>query len=97
MNNKELIAALATRLSLTSKEVQAWVDDTCEVMTAQLVEEHSISIPGVGQFEVKTKMERISVNPTTGKRTLIPPKQVIGFKPSAALKGRYKQGGQGDE
>jgi DNA-binding protein HU-beta len=40
--------------------------------------------------EVKKKLERVSVNPITQQRLLIPPKLILSFKPSAGLRERFK-------
>ena len=56
-------------------------------MTRQLEEGNIISI---GTFEVKKKAERISVNPTTKQRMLVPPKLVLTYKPSTLLKDKFK-------
>ena len=60
------------------------------VMTQELQEGKLIAIQGFGSFEVKKKMERISVNPTTQQRMLIPPKLVLSYKPSTNLKEKFK-------
>ena len=41
-------------------------------------------------LEVKKKNERVSVNPTTGIRMLVPPKLVLTYKPSSLLKEKLK-------
>ena len=50
----------------------------------------SVSLSGFGVLEVKKKNERISVNPTTGIRMLVPPKLVLTYKPSSLLKEKLK-------
>ena len=40
------------------------------------------------------RLERIMVNPSTGQRMLVPPKLVLGFKPSTTWKDKLKKGGQ---
>lgn len=60
------------------------------VMTQELQEGKIIAIQGFGTFEVKKKMERISVNPSTQQRMLIPPKLVLTYKPSITLKEKFK-------
>jgi DNA-binding protein HU-beta/integration host factor subunit alpha len=52
-----------------------------------------VLIPTFGTFEVKKKMERIMVNPSTGQRMLVPPKLVLTFKPNVSWKERVKNGG----
>jgi DNA-binding protein HU-beta len=59
-------------------------------MTQELQEGKIIAIQGFGTFEVKKKMERISVNPSTQQRMLIPPKLVLTYKPSITLKEKFK-------
>ena len=41
--------------------------------------------------EVKKKAERISVNPSNGKRYLVPPKLVPVFKPGTTVKNKLKE------
>jgi DNA-binding protein HU-beta/integration host factor subunit alpha len=52
-----------------------------------------VLIPAFGTFEVKKKLERIMVNPSTGQRMLVPPKLVLTFKPNGTWKERIKNGG----
>jgi len=46
-----------------------------------------------GSFEVKKKLERIMINPTTGQRMLVPPKLTLGFKISPTWRDKLKNGG----
>jgi len=50
-----------------------------------------VGIQGFGAFEVRKKEERISVNPVTKQRMLVPPKLTLAFKPSSTLKERIKK------
>lgn len=50
----------------------------------------SIAIPGFGTFEAKKKNERVMVNPSNGKRMLVPPRISMNFKVSNVLKTRLK-------
>ena len=59
-------------------------------MSQELQDGNSVSIQGFGTFDVKKKMERISVNPVTHQRMLIPPKLVLSYKPSVSLKEKFK-------
>ena len=60
------------------------------VMTQELQDGNTIAIQGFGTFEVKKKLERISVNPVTQQRMLIPPKLVLTYKPSITLREKFK-------
>ena len=57
----------------------------------------SVSIPSFGTFEVKKRLERIVINPTTQQKMLVPPKLVLNFKPIASIKAKLKNGGESDE
>lgn len=90
MNNKEFISELSKRLGYTLKDTTQLLNSTVSVMTKQLQDGDTIAIQGFGTFEVKKKMERISVNPVTQQRMLVPPKLVLTYKPSNVLKGKFK-------
>ena len=86
MNNKEFISELAKRTDLSLKDTSALMSNLVAEMTAQLEEEAVVSISSFGNFEVKKKLERVVVNPSTKQRMLIPPKMVLNFRPSTTFK-----------
>ncbi len=88
MNNKDFIAAVAQRASLGVKKTQKLADAFAEDIADTLDDETSLNVPGFGTFEVKKRMERITVNPANKQRKLIPPRLALVFKTSAALKDR---------
>lgn len=90
MNNKEFISELSKSLGYTLKDTTQLLNSTVSVMTKQLQDGDTIAIQGFGTFEVKKKMERISVNPVTQQRMLVPPKLVLTYKPSNVLKDKFK-------
>lgn len=90
MNNKEFTAELSKRLGYTQKDTSELISSMLSFMTEQLEEGNGIVIQGFGSFEVKKKIERISVSPTTKQRMLVPPKLVLTYKPSIALKEKFK-------
>ncbi len=90
MNNKEFISELSQRLNYSNKETTRLVSSLLSIMTQELQDGNTIAIQGFGSFEVKKKLERISVNPVTQQRLLIPPKLVLTFKPSISLKEKFK-------
>ena len=90
MNNKEFISELSQRLNYNNKETTRLVSSLLSIMTQELQNGNTIAIQGFGSFEVKKKLERISVNPVTQQRLLIPPKLVLTYKPSISLKEKFK-------
>ena len=93
MTNKDFIAQLAQRTGYSSEDTQKMVNAIVEKMGDHFQEDDAVLIPTFGTFEVKKKMERIMVNPSTGQRMLIPPKLVLSFKPNVSWKERIKNGG----
>ena len=81
---------MAARLDLPAKDVQKLVDRFVSELTERLDDDSSLSIQGFGTFEVKKKLERVVTNPTTKQRMLVPPKLVLSFKPSPAMKEKFK-------
>lgn len=90
MNNKEFTSELSRRLGYTAKDTNELISALIQEMTRQLEDGNVIQIQGFGSFEVKKKTERISVNPTTKQRMLVPPKLVLTYKPNIALKEKFK-------
>lgn len=90
MNNKEFTSELSRRLGYTVKDTAELISSLISEMSEQLGEGNTIALQGFGTFEVKKKGERISVSPTTKQRMLVPPKLVLGFKPSSLFKEKVK-------
>lgn len=90
MNNKKFISELSRKLGYTNKDTSQLVSSVIGVMTQELQDGNNIAIQGFGTFEVKKKLERISINPATQQRMLIPPKLVLTYKPSVTLKEKFK-------
>ena len=92
MNNKELIAELASRTGFSAKDTQTLVNNIVNAMGDAFQEDNAVLVPNFGVFETKKKMERIMVNPASGQRMLVPPKLVLNFKPNQTLKEKLKGG-----
>ena len=90
MNNKEFTSELAERLGYTIKDTSELMGSLLSSMTQELEEGNVIAIQGFGSFEVKKKAERISINPASKQRMLVPPKLVLSYKPSNTLKDKFK-------
>ena len=73
MNNKEFTSELAERLGYTIKDTSELMNSLLSSMTQELEEGNVIAIQGFGSFEVKKKAERISINPASKQRMLVPP------------------------
>lgn len=90
MTHKELISEMAQRLNWTQTKVSETMEAAVRVINEKLAEDAQISIHNFGVFETKKKSERISVNPQSGQRYLVPPSIVATFKPSTTIKEQLK-------
>lgn len=90
MNNKEFISKLSKRCGTTSAETAANVDTFVNVVTERLKDGDQINISSFGVLETKMRKERLSVNPKSGQRFLVPPKIQPSFRPSNKLKDKFK-------
>lgn len=90
MNNKELIASMASKMKAPKAVVADLLETIVSTCTELLVDDKTIGFQSFGTFEVRKKEERLSVHPSTQIRTLIPPKLVVNFKQSNILKEKLK-------
>lgn len=90
MTNQELVSALAKRLNLTQRQTAETLEVLVSVMNTNLENGSSINIQGFGLFESKKKSERVSVNPVSKQRFLVPPKITMAFRPSQSIKDTLK-------
>lgn len=81
---------MSQRLGYTIKDTSELIASLLSDMAQQLQEGNAVSVQGFGTFEVKKKIERITINPVTKLRMLVPPKLVLNYKPSNALKDKFK-------
>lgn len=92
MDSKSFIDTLAKRTSSSKKETTEIAEAISLAIKDFCVAGDTVSIPGFGSFETRKKNERVMVVPSSGgKRLLIPPKIVVGFKPSTILKQRLQE------
>ncbi len=90
MTHKELVAELASRLGWTQTKTASIIDSAVEIIGNNLAESNTINIQGFGVFEARIRQERISVNPNTKQRFLVPPKITPAFRPGQSVKDKLK-------
>jgi DNA-binding protein HU-beta len=91
MKDVELVTALSREMDMSPQEVVDILSTLFQVIGETLSMGGIVNISGIGQFEVKKKAERISVNPANGKRYLIPPKLTPVYKPAFLWKTYLKK------
>jgi len=90
LKNKDIIQGIQRNISVNGEKAAELLELTASLISKILGDGDSLAIKGFGTFEVKKKEERISVNPATGHRWMIPPKLVPGFKPGTTMKEKIK-------
>jgi DNA-binding protein HU-beta len=91
MKDVELVTALSKEMDMSPQEVVDTLSTLFLLIGNTLSNGGSVNISGLGQFEAKKKAQRISVNPTNGKRYLIPPRLTPIYKPAALWKAYLKK------
>ena len=86
MDNRTLIDNISRQTGIGRDKVQDMLACFYGIAAECCVAMDTIVIPGFGQFEPKKRKERLAVHPSTGRRLLVPPKLVMGFRPSALMK-----------
>lgn len=90
MDTKTLIEKACEASGADPEQGRRIVDAFSGLLSESGAELDSVAVPGFGVFEARKRLERVNVHPATGRRMLLPPKIVVGFKPSAVLKQRVK-------
>lgn len=79
---------------MKAADAQAWMNTLLSAMGENFQEGNAVQLPNFGVFEVKKKLERVIINPSTGQRMLVPPKLTLAFKPTPQTKEKIKKGGE---
>lgn len=85
-----MIEKICEDTTQSREEVARMIGGLVSVIGNAAIEMDSVIISGFGAFEPRKRMERIAVQPSTGKKLLLPPRLLLGFRPSVLLKQRVK-------
>lgn len=86
MDSKTLTDLLAEEMNLTAGEIALLTESLCGAMLEASRSGDAVAVNGFGLFETRKRSERITVNPSTGTRMLVPPRLAMAFRPSPALR-----------
>ncbi|MBQ7689873.1 MAG: HU family DNA-binding protein [Muribaculaceae bacterium] len=90
MDNKTLVARVATKLGKSKTDVSRLIEALAGAVAARCAEMNTVALPGFGNFVPRKHDEEIRNNPDTGRRTLYPPRVELTFQPSNILKNKLK-------
>lgn len=87
-NSKDIAEYIAATNNISKSAAAEIVKGVFAFIANELNESasQSVRIEKFGTFEVATRAGRIGRNPATGEMVMIPPKDVVKFKPSSQLK-----------
>ena len=88
MDHKSFLIQLQSRLGKDKGEIDSYMSAFLQILKERCSQMDTVAIQGL--FEPKKKLERVVVNPSTGKRMLVPPKMILSFKPGSAIKTKLK-------
>lgn len=92
MNKSDLIATLAEKKNLPTKEATSIVNTIFETMTDVLAQGENIEIRGFGSFSVKEYGAYEGMNPKSGEKIKVKPKKLPVFKVGKDLRERVNEG-----
>lgn len=90
MTKSDLIAQMAHKLDIPSREASTIVNILIKKMTEVLAEGRKIEIRGFGSFTVKEYEAFEGRNPKSGEKVKVQPKKLPVFKVGKELKERVK-------
>lgn len=91
----DLVEALANRTNMQRADANRLLTRMLDMVQDALVEGDTVKLSRFGNFNVRTKRQRIGRNPKTGEEVPITPRRVVTFRPSQMLRDFVEKGGRG--
>lgn len=88
MHKNDLIRLVAAQTGLTNETVARVVNQTLEVVAAELAGGRRVVLSGFGTFELRERRSRHGVDPRTGADIVVAATRTPGFTAGASLKRR---------
>jgi len=86
LTKHRIAESIHDQLDLPKSDALEITETLLEIIKSTLESGDDVLISGFGKFCVKEKAERKGRNPSTGDAIMIPPRRVVTFKCSGALK-----------
>ncbi|MFZ2031196.1 MAG: integration host factor subunit alpha [Vitreimonas sp.] len=91
----DLVEALANRTNMQRADANRLLTRMLDIVQNALVEGDTVKLSRFGNFNVRTKRQRVGRNPKTGEEVPITPRRVVTFRPSQMLRDFVEKGGRG--
>ena len=82
----EISNNVARKVKTTPEEAKKIIYALLDEIVRNLREGASVNIRGFGMFYVKYRPSRRGTNPKTGEEIIVPPRNVLMFKPNKKIK-----------
>ncbi len=84
MTKTQIVKAMAEKLDVETKQIQAFFDALTEMATEQTREAGEFTVPGLGKLVKAERKERMGRNPSTGEQIKIAAKTTVKFRVAKA-------------
>lgn len=91
MNTTQLAAALGAAAGVSNTEASEMTKTLIELIGAELAAGGTVSLTGLGSFEVRDRAARNGRNPQTGESLVVPAHRAVVFRPASALRQQVNQ------
>lgn len=86
MTKADLVAKIASKVSLTKVAAERTLNAALSSIEEVLASEGKLTLTGFGTYSVESRKARKGRNPRTGEMITIPAAKVVKFRPGKALK-----------
>lgn len=86
MTTTELTKTLSQRMQVSQREARELLRLLCDTITRSLTHKETVIVRGFGSFGIRRRAARKSYNPAARRHMLLPPKDLIFFRPAERLK-----------
>jgi integration host factor subunit alpha len=86
----DLSEAIVQRTGVPRAEASRLLEAMLQKISDALVEGDTVKLSRFGNFQARSKRERVGRNPKTGKEAAIAPRRVVTFRPSQLLRERVE-------
>jgi integration host factor subunit alpha len=87
----DLSEAIVRRTNVPRADANRFLEAMLRIISDSLVEGDTVKLSRFGNFQARSKRERVGRNPKTGKEVPITPRRVVTFRPSQLLRQRVEQ------
>lgn len=90
MNNQEFIKELASRLNLTHQDADDYLKGAVKVLKEVFGQQDALTFQNFGTFNSRKIESRKGYSPILKDYVIFPPKRILEFHPSDALREKVK-------